>query len=86
MIYIAEREIKWSEKLIFVFLEKPLYEDCLARIKEQIGEKRSTVGIHRNGNCLLKGRDISKQEMLMYVPSQGRVGHLIRSTQLVDDP
>ena len=35
-------------------LEKPLYEICLMRIKEQVGEKRSTACIHRFADCLLK--------------------------------
>jgi hypothetical protein len=48
IIYIAEREIKGSGELFFVFLEKPLYEVCLIRIKEQVGEKRSTVCTHRS--------------------------------------
>ena len=39
---------------LFVFLEKPLLEFCLIRIKELVGERVSTVGTHRNGNCLLK--------------------------------
>ena len=33
IIYIAEIEIKGSGKLLFVFLEKLLYEVCLIRIK-----------------------------------------------------
>ena len=42
-------EIKLSGYLLFVFLEKLLYEICLVRIKEQIVEKRSsTVGTHMN--------------------------------------
>ena len=36
------------------FLEKPLYEKCLIRMKEQVGEKRSTVCTHRYADCLLK--------------------------------
>ena len=32
----------------------PQYETCLVRIKEKVGEKRSTVYIHRCANCLLK--------------------------------
>ena len=36
------------------FLEKPLYEVCLIRIKEQVGEKRSTVCTHKYADCLLK--------------------------------
>ena len=31
-----------------------LYEVSLVRIKEQVGEKRSTVGTHRNADYLLK--------------------------------
>jgi hypothetical protein len=36
------------------FLEKPLYEVCLIRIKEQVSEKRSTVCTHKYADCLLK--------------------------------
>ena len=37
------------------FLEKALYElICLIRIKEQVGEKRSTVCTRRYADCLLK--------------------------------
>jgi hypothetical protein len=43
IIYIAERETKGSGQLLFVFLEKPLYEVCLIRIKEQVDEKRSSL-------------------------------------------
>ena len=35
-------------------LEKPLYEVCLIRIKETVGEKRSTACTHRFADCLLK--------------------------------
>jgi hypothetical protein len=31
-----------------------MYEICLIRIKEQVGEKRSTVCTHRYADCLLK--------------------------------
>jgi hypothetical protein len=51
---MAEREIKGSGWLLFVVLEKPLYEVCLIRIKEHVGEKRSTVCAHRYADCLLK--------------------------------
>jgi hypothetical protein len=36
------------------FFQKPLYEVCLVRTKEQVGEKRNTVVIHRNADFLLK--------------------------------
>ena len=52
MIYIAER-------MGVFFLEKPLYEVCIVRIKEQVDEKRSTVGIPRNTDCVLKTLNIS---------------------------
>ena len=32
----------------------PLYEICLIRIKEQVGEKSSIVCTHRYADCLLK--------------------------------
>ena len=53
----TEREIKGSGQLHFVFHEKPLYKVCLAPIKEQFGEKRSTVGTH--GNTFTKHNQIS---------------------------
>ena len=46
------------------FLEKPLYEVCLIRIKEQVGEKRSTVGAHRYADYLLKTRPPNIANML----------------------
>ena len=42
IIYIAELEIKGSHFFSF-FLEKTMHEVCLVRIKEQFGEKQSTV-------------------------------------------
>jgi hypothetical protein len=49
----------FSETDIFNMLEFLIdnifvYEVCLIRIKEQVGEKRSTVGTHRYADCLLK--------------------------------
>ena len=44
-------EIKGSVYLLFVFLEKPMYE---IRIKNQVREKKSTIGTHKNTDCLLK--------------------------------
>jgi hypothetical protein len=38
----------------FVFLEKPLYEVYIIQIKEQVGEKRSTICSHRYVDCLLE--------------------------------
>ena len=52
--HIAEREIKGSGLLLLVFLEKPLHEVCLIRIKEQVSGKRSTVCTHGYADCLLK--------------------------------
>jgi hypothetical protein len=37
---IAEREIKWLGYIVFVFREKPLYEVCLVRLKEQAHVKQ----------------------------------------------
>ena len=36
------------------FLVKPLYEVYIIRIKEQVGERRSTVCSHRYADCLLE--------------------------------
>ena len=52
--YLAEREIKGSVQLLFGFFEKLLYEVRHIRIKEEIGEKRSTVCTHGYADCLLK--------------------------------
>jgi hypothetical protein len=48
--------LKDRASFFFVFLEKPLglYEVCLIRIQEQVGEKRSTVCSHRYADYLLK--------------------------------
>ena len=37
----------------FRSLEKLLFETCFLWNKEQVGTKRSTVGTHRNGDCLM---------------------------------
>jgi len=44
-------KLKLSGWLLFVFLEKPWYEVCLIRIKEQVGCKRSTVCTHMYADC-----------------------------------
>jgi hypothetical protein len=49
-------KLKDQASFFSFFLEKPLYEVCLIRIKEQVGEKRSTVGAHRYADYLLKTR------------------------------
>jgi hypothetical protein len=36
--------------LLFVLLEKPLYEVCLIPIKEQVHKKMSAFGTHRNAD------------------------------------
>jgi len=51
----------------FRFLEKPLYEVCLIRIKEKVGEKRSTFCAHRYADCLLKYTFIKQNK---YVDNQ----------------
>ena len=43
------------------------YEVCLIRIKEQIGEKRSTVCTHRYADCLLKN---TSTKHIKYVVNQ----------------
>ena len=40
--------IKGSGKLLFVFIENPMYEKCFMRITEQVGKKMSTYGTPRN--------------------------------------
>jgi hypothetical protein len=50
----TKKFFKGSGWLLFVVLEKPLYEVCLIRIKEHVGEKRSTVCAHMHADCLLK--------------------------------
>lgn len=45
--------IKGSGRLLFVFIEKPMYEKCFIRITEQVGKKMSTYGTPRNVECLL---------------------------------
>jgi hypothetical protein len=40
----------------------PLYEVCLIRIKEEVGEKRSTVCTHRYADCLLKKTVLRKRK------------------------
>ena len=44
-------------KDLSVFREKHLYEVCLVGIKEQVVEKRDTVGTHVNADGLLKHID-----------------------------
>ena len=63
--HIAEREVKGSDWLLFVFLEKPLYEVCLIRIKEFVGEKRTTVCTHRYADCLLKNTSIKHSKYVV---------------------
>jgi len=46
-IYIAERVINGLGYLLFVLPVKPIYEVCLVRIKEQVGERKNTVCTHR---------------------------------------
>ena len=56
----SEREIKALGSLLFVLLEKPLFKVCLVRIKEQVGDRRSTVCTHRYADCLLKNMSTNK--------------------------
>ena len=53
-------KLKGLDQLLFVLLEKPQYEVCLVRIKEQVGEKRSTVCTYRYADCLLKNMPTNK--------------------------
>ena len=48
----------------FVFLEKPLYEVCLIRITEQVGEK-ITVCTHGNADFLLQSTSINQNKTNM---------------------
>ena len=45
-------------KFFWCFIQKELYEVCLVRIKEQVGEKGSTVGTDNNAESLLKNTSI----------------------------
>ena len=53
-----------SEASFRFFVEKPLYEIYLTRIKEQVDERRNTVGIHKNTDCLLKNSPQNIRNML----------------------
>ena len=53
-------KLKGLGQLLFVLLEKPLYEVCLVRIKEQVGERRCIVCTHRYADCLLKNMPTNK--------------------------
>ena len=53
-------KLKGLGQVLFVLLEKPLYEVCLVRIKKQVGEKRSTVCTHRYADCLLENMPTNK--------------------------
>ena len=54
-----------SDYLPFVSLDKPLYEVCLIRIKEQVSEKRSTVCTHGNAECLLQNMSIKHNKYVV---------------------
>ena len=62
---LAEYGIKGSDKLLFVFLENPLCEVCLIRIKEQVDEERNTVCTHRYADCLLKNTSTKDFQLLI---------------------
>jgi hypothetical protein len=50
-----ERNVKLKDRAsFFSFFLEPLYEICLIRIKEQVGEKMSTICTYRYADCLLK--------------------------------
>jgi hypothetical protein len=56
------------------FFEKPLYEVYLIRIKEQVGEKRSTVCTHRYADCLLKNTSTKEYlDLHLEIDSEGRL-------------
>jgi hypothetical protein len=58
--------IKGSGRLLFVFIEKPMYEKCFIRITEQVGKKMSTYGTPRNAECLLNNTS-SKHILIVYI-------------------
>ena len=44
-----------------------MYEVCLIRIKEQFVEKRSTVGTHRDSDCMLKNTHVVNKKRLEHL-------------------
>jgi hypothetical protein len=56
------REWKWS--FLSFFVEKPLYAIYFTRIKEQVDERKNTVGIHKNTDCFLKNIPLNIRNML----------------------
>jgi hypothetical protein len=40
-------------------------EVCLVRIKQNVGEKKSTVDIHMNGDCPLKNTPIKQTKYVI---------------------
>jgi len=81
----VEIEIKGLCQLLFVFLEKPLYEICLIRINERTGKKSSSVGTQMNTDCLLKTKNMLSTEnsgILMISVSENV---LVESMWLVSD-
>jgi hypothetical protein len=60
------RNVKLKDRAsFFSFFEKPLYEVCLIRIKEQVGERRSTVCTHRYADCLMKNTSTKENKYVV---------------------
>ena len=55
-----------------VFLEKPLYEICRVRRKEQVGENRMTDYTHMYAGCLLQNTS-SKQNKYFVIQELNHV-------------
>lgn len=53
-----------SEASFRFFVEKPLYAIYFTRIKEQVDERKNTVGIHKNTDCFLKNIPLNIRNML----------------------
>ena len=49
-----------------------MYEVCLIRIREQVGEKRSTACTHRYADCLLKNTSTKDK----YVVNNKKLEHV----------
>ena len=60
------RNVKLKDRAsFFSIFEKPLYEVCLIRIKEQVGERRSTVCTHRYADCLMKNTSTKENKYVV---------------------
>ena len=70
--HITEREIKGLSQFLFIFLQKPLYEVCLVRIKEQVGHERSCIcelrvsNLHLSSICLLGFGNVPRSQQFQF--------------------